>query len=407
MNGLAGERGGTVLSAAVTTMRGQEKSVTRGARMAVIDGLRLLVALFVACYHYLGTTDAVKVWGAPPADLFGDAHLVTSYGWLGVEMFFVISGFVICMSSWGRSPGDFFRSRVTRLFPAYWPAVLITATVLTLWPARRPSDWHTVLVNLTMLNGPLHVTPVDTVYWTLWVEARFYLLFAVVLLWRGGLTRTRATLFGYGWLLAGLIAAAVGDSLLKSLFQPDYAPYFVVGIALYLIHRFGSRPDLWALATSSYLLMMAGVADRTVKLRGAPYEPLSPLVSMAVMTVFCAVLAAVALGWTTRIRWRWLTTAGALTYPFYLLHFGIGWVLLVAMRDLFPRYVTFALVVAIMLAASWLLHRLIERPLTRAIKKALHHASSAVRDAPLSSSPRLPASVEGPARQSVAATAHR
>lgn len=51
----------------------------------------------------------------------------------------MVSGFVICMSAWGRSVGDFAVSRVSRLFPAYWAAVAFTTLVLFNWPEVRGS----------------------------------------------------------------------------------------------------------------------------------------------------------------------------------------------------------------------------------------------------------------------------
>src|SRR3954471_4352570 len=85
-----------------------------GGRLAVLDGLRLIAALMVALFHYTGYDQFVALtWGEPATQAFGPLHRVSSYLWMGVELFFMISGFVICMSSWGRSVGAFFRSRVT------------------------------------------------------------------------------------------------------------------------------------------------------------------------------------------------------------------------------------------------------------------------------------------------------
>jgi peptidoglycan/LPS O-acetylase OafA/YrhL len=82
-------------------------------------------------------------------------------------------------------------------------------------------------------------------------------------------------------------------------------------------------------------------------------------------------MAAIALGWLSWIRWRWLTTAGVLTYPFYLLHQKIGWTLIHGVRDFAPRYVILPAVLVIMLTAAWLLHRLVEKPLARYLRNKL------------------------------------
>ncbi|WP_433296586.1 acyltransferase family protein [Actinoplanes sp. CA-030573] len=81
-------------------------------------------------------------------------------GWMGVECFFVISGFVICMSSWGRTLPEFFLSRVTRLMPLYVVAVVVSAAALTIWPLKSAGPAKAdVLYNLTMLTGFMSGVP--------------------------------------------------------------------------------------------------------------------------------------------------------------------------------------------------------------------------------------------------------
>ncbi|SNY47222.1 acyltransferase family protein [Paractinoplanes atraurantiacus] len=341
-------------------------------RIVVLDGLRLMAAVMVAFYHFAGRNDVVEAWGAPPRTAVTSVHSASAYGWLGVELFFMISGFVICMSAWGRDTGSFIRSRFIRLFPAYWPAVLITAAVVGLWPiVAQPLRLSDVLLNLTMLQWPLGVNGVEGVYWTLWVEARFYLLFAL-LLWRG-LTLRGVMWFGYGWLLASVIAHNSREPLLNIVFQPDYAPLFVAGIAFYLIHRFGPDLKLWGLVAASYLMAQHNVIARIAHTEKTNIKgPLSDTVGILLITVFFALLAAVALGWTSRIRWRVLTTAGLLTYPFYLLHQNIGYLVIYATRDWAPHWLVLAGTVAFMLLIAWLVHRYIERPLAAYLRRRLN-----------------------------------
>ncbi|WP_433791359.1 hypothetical protein [Actinoplanes sp. CA-252034] len=73
------------------------------------------------------------------------------------------------------------------------------------------------------------------VLWTLWQEMRFYLLFCLVV-WHG-LTYRRVTIFCLLWLVGSFVANSGDDKTLKLIFQPDYAQYFIAGIAIYLMHR--------------------------------------------------------------------------------------------------------------------------------------------------------------------------
>jgi peptidoglycan/LPS O-acetylase OafA/YrhL len=381
------------------------RSGGRGGRIAVIDGLRLLAAVAVAFYHFSGSERVGEAWGGATAHLFPTLGRFSAYGFLGVELFFMISGFVICMSAWGRPLGDFARSRITRLFPAYWPAVLITTAVVALWPVattRLPADQ--VILNLTMLNNPLNVPNVDDVYWTLWQEARFYLLFGVVLVWRG-LSLRRALIFGYGWLIAGVFTIRGGVPILGTILQPAFAPLFVAGMAFYLIHRFGGDLKLWGLVGLSYALSLHNVSGRIDDDARTNHYHLSHVPGFGLITAFFLIMGVIAMGWTARVRWRWLTTAGLLTYPFYLLHQSVGWALIHGLRDLRPRKLTLVLVILIMLVAAWLLHRLVEKPLARVLKRKLAESSAHLRTHAAGARPRRAAAQSAPAQSAPAQSA--
>jgi peptidoglycan/LPS O-acetylase OafA/YrhL len=357
----------------------------RRPRLAFLDGLRLVAAISVAGYHY---TVSWRVDGiSPPVHFLPTASQFTIYGFLGVELFFLISGFVICMSSWGRTLGDFFTSRVTRLYPAYWVCILITALVVTLIPvvggvpvSGQPS-LEQIAINMTMLQEPMGVTSVDTVYWTLFVELRFYLIFALIV--AIGLTYRRAILLCGVWMTVSVLAPALDSKLVDVLAIPQYAPYFIAGIAMYLIHRFGPGPLLAGIVGFAYLVSLERVGDRVADVH--PGFPVPAWPGYLYVTVAYAVMLVVALGWTEKITWKWLTVAGAVTYPFYLLHQRIGYS---AIRtgyqntDL-PVWVLVVMTMVMVLALAWLVHRFVERPLAPLVRSAVRRGiADARRTAP-------------------------
>ena len=226
-----------------------------GGRLRALDGLRLVAALMVALYHYGGRDGEVaRAWGSSPRDQFPTLHSLFAYGCLGVQVFFVISGFVICMSGWGRPLTSFFASRASRLLPAYWAAVLLVTGVFALpvvaYRAVSPSD---ALVNLTMLQMPLGVDRVLGVCWTLWAEVRFYALFALCVVLPGA-NRRRVIMFCAGWTTAAVIAENANMPLLDIVLMPEYAPFFIGGVGLYLVHRDRRDVHAWGIVAVSWLI---------------------------------------------------------------------------------------------------------------------------------------------------------
>lgn len=344
-------------------------------RLRALDGLRLVAALMVAAYHYGGRDGEIsQAWGTSPKAQFPTAHAWFAYGCLGVQIFFVISGFVICMSAWGRPLRSFFASRAARLLPSYWAAVLLVTAVFALpavaYEAVSPSD---ALVNLTMLQEPLGADRVLGVCWTLWAELRFYALFALCVV-LPGVTRARVVLFCAVWTLAAAIAEAAGEPLLDLVLMPEYAPYFVGGMGLYLVHRDRRDVTAWGIVAVGWLI---GQHYAVARLWHGPdpdsFSHRSSLGIIAVVTAGFAAVALVALGRLRRANWRRLTVAGALTYPFYLVHEHLGWVAVqVLHRGLgLPSYATLGATLAAMLALAWLLNRYVEEWLTPLIRQGL------------------------------------
>lgn len=344
-------------------------------RLRALDGLRLVAALMVAGYHYGGRDgDITKAWGNSPSLQFPTAHHWFTYGCLGVQIFFVISGFVICMSGWGKPLTAFFASRVSRLMPAYWTAVILVTAVFALpmvaYEAVSPSDG---LLNMTLMQLPLGADRVLGVCWTLWAEIRFYALFALFVVLPGA-TRRRVVLFCAVWTMAAVMTDAADSRILDVVLMPQYAPFFIGGVGLYLVHR--DRRDAlgWGIAGVSLLL---GQHYAVVDLWRPPstdaFANRSAPVIILIVTLGFVAVAAIGVGLLNWMNWKWLTVAGALTYPFYLVHEHLGWVAVTVFhRELgIASGLTMALTTVSMLVLAWLIHRLVERPFTPKLRKVL------------------------------------
>jgi peptidoglycan/LPS O-acetylase OafA/YrhL len=327
------------------------------SRLEVLDGLRFVAALVVLAYHY---TAMDHVWHRPVEEVFPAQP--AAYGWLGVQLFFLISGFVICMSSWGRGVGAFLASRAVRLYPAYWLSVVVVAAALTVWPyVEGPPGVRDTLVNLTMFQGAFGVPDVTEVYWTLWAELRFYLLFALLVWW--GLTYRRVVGFCVLWLAAAAVANALvpRTGVVHIVLMTDYAPLFTAGIGCYLLHGFRPTVASWGIVVGSFVLALPPVLHRN-QLEAHPGEIVPKTPAVLLLAVWFLLIVAVALGWLSWVRGRWLVVLGATTYPLYLLHLDLGGAVLYLWQWDVPPPLLVAVVGAAMMLLAWLVHRYVERP---------------------------------------------
>nr|WP_276515396.1 acyltransferase [Actinomadura coerulea] len=316
--------------------------------------LRFAAALAVVLYHFTGFGGA-GAWPAPSQDVFPEIAPVTRFGYLGVDLFFVISGFVILMSAWGRGPGEFGISRLVRLMPAYWVSVLLGAAVYAVFRMGHGVP-GLIVPNLTMLQGGLGLRNVDAVYWTLWVELHFYVLAAVL---AGiGITYRSCLVFMAAWMLGGVFADEADNRILQVMLVPTWSCYFIAGMALYMIHRFGPTLLLWGYVAASYLIALRWGAWRAEHVFGGADET----VVGAVITGIFAVMILVATGRLSRLRRRGMSVLGALTYPLYLVHSQLALPLLDAVYPGLDRWTALAVVIGTSLLAAYAVHRLVERP---------------------------------------------
>ena len=359
-----------VLSALPLSPTATRRPQDRG-RLAALDLLRFGAALAVVAFHLTARRNdafGVNVWLVFPH--VGD---VTAFGALGVQLFFIISGFVILMSVWGRSPQEFVASRVSRLFPAYWCAAILTAAMtLLLRPAVLGSDLRLsdAVANLTMVQSAFGVQDIDGVYWTLYAELRFYLL--VGLLAVVGLTRTRVIAFAVGWPIAAGIAQTTDSTLVAHVLNGSNASFFAAGMVMYLMYREGQSVFLWLLLVMQWAIAMhtAGTNLTASMLRNTGRDVPAWVVMAAVTVVFALVLLAT-MSPVGRLSSRWMTFCGSLTYPLYLIHEHWGWVTIAALHGRIGQLPALVVAVVVLVLAATAIHLWVERPLAPRLRTAV------------------------------------
>jgi peptidoglycan/LPS O-acetylase OafA/YrhL len=326
-------------------------------RVPALDLLRFLAAFFVMLYHYTYHRGIVDL---------SALEAVTLHGHLGVEIFFMISGFVILWSAQGRSGRAFARARILRLYPEFWIAVAVSATVFYLVPGGFGSSINAgqIAGNLTMVPGYLGIPYIDGVYWTLAVEIKFY-----VLVWLLIVLRQLAHLEGclYGWLAICVVAEFVNVGPVRTLIIAPYGPFFAAGGLLYLLFEAWTRTRAIALMVAYVLCSMAAVRGMSGFVDAPHMTPASNLATVAI--IFAAFAIFVLLPRMRLVRWpAWVALVGSLTYPLYLLH-NVGKELMLGRGLPEPVAVIAAMVISLTLA--WVVMLTARSFVKPALKRAL------------------------------------
>lgn len=299
-----------------------------------IDLLRFVCAVGVLAYHFwmifpLATSSATHMFGMS-APLSPGGASWTASGWVGVEIFFVISGYVIALSAEHADRAAFARGRLLRLLPAGLICALLTALVLGLSGALPPLETVTrMAASITMFPfGPR----IDASWWTLQVETSFYIAVAC-LLREDRQNRTRLQLLGVCltvWSLFYYVqAVARGDTLDRTgapemLVLMPHGMLFALGIALRAIETQGWSAGRFVAGAAALAVALIEVVLSGRAFDGAGGIPQS--VGIPVI-LFLAGILVIALAPRLRMSGsaaRVLREVGALTYPLYLVHQVIG-----------------------------------------------------------------------------------
>ncbi|MEO8194607.1 MAG: acyltransferase [Gemmatimonadales bacterium] len=313
------------------------------ARIAVIDPLRGLAALAVACMHI------VHEMGFVPMDtrLFSSAPI----GRAGVQVFFVISGFVIpyALQKSGyrvRDFGRFLLKRLVRLDPPYIAAIALAVLIAAYgtWMKQDafPYSPPQLLVHLGYLNVFFRYHWVNPVFWTLGVEVQYYiavgLMFPLIM---------RRSVF---WLVVAPACQLLAATSTQQLYIFPHLSFFLLGIA-----AFHYRQGLLDRKLFAFAVFMISLHTFFISVTAA----------------IACILAAIAMAFFSFAP-RPLVALGAISYSLYLLHWPVGSLVGNFVRHSVPGTPPLVVVLVSLagcLAASWGLYRLVELPSQRWSKR--------------------------------------
>ncbi len=327
-------------------------------RIVALDLVRFFAALSVVLYHYISRKESTAY------PLFSN---VTDYGYLGVPLFFIISGYVIALSANNRTAIQFAVSRFVRLYPALWAGVIFTAVISAILTEEKYSAAQ-ILANFTLLNEYLGFEDIDGVYWTLKAELKFYA--CIFLLLAVGVFQ-RFKIWLSLWLGLTIMHTITGQPFFMGWFiTPEYSSFFIAGIAFFLIQSTEEKTFNYFILLSSLIVSSFRVYGQADGFLSNP-DVAERLVSVAIVWAFYFFMFFLSIGKINIKKRNIYITIGALTYPLYLIHNVAGKALIDKYSSVVPEATMIIIVTILMILASWLIHLAIEKPLSTPLKDYL------------------------------------
>lgn len=364
-------------------------TLARKPPLPALTGIRTLLAFNIVLFHF-----------TPP--YLGPIRPFVEHGFVFVNVFFLISGFILSYNYFDRGANlvkrDFWMARFSRLYPVYLLVLLISIPMLELeWRSRSLAEfWQGVAMTPLLIQGwsPSLATFWNTVAWTLSCEMTFYALFPwlIRLPWPRKPSRLVLTIFVlwiidlipaavYLWLnpdhLSGPIDRYTSTTLIRFLkYTPlPYAPTFLSGIALSRLQLTTTVSERTRMAIAGISLGLLAVFFYTASER-VPY-----------LVLHCGILlplfSAMVFGLSgkhaisTIFSWGPLLLVGESSYCLYLLHFNVF--ILIHKYHLPERLHVTALdpwiSYAALIALSVIIYKFFENPVRRAILNRFPPAS--------------------------------
>ena len=362
--------------------------VERGVRgevgfIAPIEGLRGVALLLVMVFHYAVVLDPrfADPWLAA-ADAWLAAKVVVRNGMLGVDLFFLITGFLLVLpwlrhAADGRaapSAGAFYGRRVRRILPAYYVHLLVLFVVLV--PLLRGLEYwrHDPAHLFTNLSAHVflahYLSPVTSAsvgvngaLWTLSIEAQFYLVLPLLApLFARAPWRTALALFATA--LAWRWSASHSHFLLTQL--PGYLGHFAAGmLAARAWLQWRGQPPSNA-ATLAWLAIAAGAGVLLWSLHapgGWLLGDFTWALALAALATLVVALVARGVAWARPLLAnRTLLFVGRVSYSAYLYHLPVILLWNLYAPAVSGSWIVFPSYVATVLAIAWLSYRYVELP---------------------------------------------
>lgn len=324
-------------------------------RIIALDVIRFFAALSVVLYHYISSQE----FSSYPL-----VNEITKYGYLGVPLFFIISGYVIAFSANNRTALQFGISRFVRLYPVLWFGVIFTVLVLTIFNKSEYSVLQ-IFANFTLINEYLGYKDIDGIYWTLKAELKFYACIFLLLAFR---VFQKTHIWLSLWLGLTIMHTIFGQPYFMGWFiTPAYSSFFIAGFAFHLLQSKGPSTFNYTVLILSLMVSSFRAYGQADGFMDFPSD-VEKLISVGIIFLFYGVMYFLSIGKMDLKKRNIFITLGALTYPLYLIHNAAGKVIIDQYASIIPKEIMIFLVLILMIFISWIIYVVTEKYLAMPIK---------------------------------------
>jgi peptidoglycan/LPS O-acetylase OafA/YrhL len=303
-----------------------------GHNVRPMEGMRGFAVFLVFLVHYATLMSPLAKKGTDFAAILEWVH---SLGNAGVDLFFVLSGYLIYGSLISRPQSflKFIRRRVARIYPAFcvvfaiYIALSLANPALSKFPKEAAAAWLYFFQNFLLLPGLFPIEPMITVAWSLSYEMFYYLVIPLIVALFG--MRKRST----KWRVSFFIGAAVAIAL-YCLANGGHIrlAMFISGVLLY--EALQDRSLSPAGSATALVALVAGLIATTIPMSGAAGAVIKTAILFSTFFVLCYSCFSQPRAWLSRgFSWTPLRWLGNMSYSYYLLH---GLALKIAITALLP-----------------------------------------------------------------------
>jgi peptidoglycan/LPS O-acetylase OafA/YrhL len=359
----------------------------KNSRITILDSFRFIAIISVVLFHYYSR------WGSKENKIslypYDNKYDFFSYGYLGVEFFFIISGFVIAYTLYSTDTiQDFWKKRLLRLLPPIVICSLITLIFCVLFDTNNIfPNAHSIknfVISLTFLNPvlinkffpSLDVNYLNGSYWSLWPEIQFYFIASVIYFYKPGkflinFSIVSVLLFLLFWFEGNIHGTNIFriqersfyiqqmEFTIKAFTITQYSLWFLMGVLFFKIYtKEYDKYTIATLAIAGILLLKYYSSDWNIRAIS-----LLMIIAFGIFSYYPSLL-----NWLNN---KLMINIGIASYTLYLIHQEIGVLLINKFAGNLGRFdfVLPLIILLILVLFSLASYRFIEKPINIFLKK--------------------------------------